>query len=70
MSEATIHSPGSQKANTRQALLVGGWPLGHKQEAEQNKYISMDISESNQNEVLWQYHMHDVQMQMRTLERS
>ena len=54
VSEAAIHSPGSPSANTRQAPLVGGWSLGHEQEAKQNKHISIDISEANSNAVLWQ----------------
>ena len=52
--EAAIHSPKRPSANTRQAPFVGGWSLGHEQEAKQNTYISTDISETNYNMVLWQ----------------
>ena len=66
MPEAAIHSPGSISANTRQASLTGGWFIGLQQEVEQTD-ISIDVLETNQNTVPWQYHMHAMQMQMWTL---
>ena len=59
-----------QVQNTRQAPLIGGWSLGHEQEAEQSKHILRDISEATQIQYCGIYRMHEVQIQMRTLERS